>query len=100
MILAAYHHANILASQVFSEVKIVENNILQAIMTHTSQFETEPNNATPPPQAQSVKSTTLDAAQLEMLRFIKELQRDTKEIKSGESTSNFTPKISEKEKGV
>ena len=44
---AVYRHAKILASQVILEVKSVQDNVLQAIATHMSQFEPDPDDAPP-----------------------------------------------------
>ena len=64
-----YHYANILASQVLSEVRIVHDHVLQAIAAHTSQLEPDPDDS-PYPQAKVVKSTNLDAVQLKILCVI------------------------------
>jgi len=68
---SAYHHSNILASQVLLEVKNVQENVLQALEIHTAQIETKAEALTPPlPQDQVVNVTTSDTVQLEMLRVI------------------------------
>ena len=58
---AAYQHSNSLTYQVLSEVKIVQDNVLQAIETHTSQIDTDSDESTPPDQTQAVNTTTPDA---------------------------------------
>jgi len=78
---STYHHANVLASYILSEVKDVHGNGLQAFETHTAHIEMEVDEVTPlPPQAQAVNATTLDTVQLEILRVIRELQKEMKEL--------------------
>ena len=98
---AAYHHINSLASQVLLEEKSVQENIMQVIETHTSQIDTEYDKVTTPPQAQTANATTPDVVQLEMLRVIKDLQREMKELKKmGQGTGNFTQRNGVKKKRV
>ena len=98
---SACHHANSLASQVLSEVKSLQDNVLHVIDTHTSQIDTELYDAPPPPQAQADNTTTSDAVPLEMLRVIKDLQQEMKEIKkSGQDAGNSTQKNGDKKKRV
>ena len=65
---SAYHHSNILASQVLSEVKNVHDNILQGLESHTTQIKMEAEIAPSHPQSQAVNAMTLDTVLLKMLR--------------------------------
>jgi len=45
----AYHYSNILASQALSEVKNVQDNILQVLESHTAKIDMEAKAVPPHP---------------------------------------------------
>ena len=68
---AVFHHAYFLASQVLTEVKQVQNTVLQALAVNAShQLETKHAKNIPPLTQSLVNSTTPDTLQLEIIRFI------------------------------
>ena len=75
---AGYHQANMLASQVLTEVKSVQEAVLQALQTHSL----ERNDEHIPPAEHSANSMSAgEEIQLEMLKAIKELRSEMNSLK-------------------
>lgn len=75
-----YHQANHMAAQVLSEIKEVQNTVLQALDLNRNIEEQQQANAI---------TTTKDAVQLEILQLLKALQTEMKVIKETKSTAPF-----------
>ena len=79
---AGFHQANFIASQVMEEVQSVQSNVLQLL-----QKQEDKENLPPPEPVESKANaaTSTDPAltmQMEMLKLIKSLQHEVKELKN------------------
>ena len=83
---AGYHQANMLASQVLTEVKSVQEAVLQALQTHSL----ERNDEHVPPAEHSANSMSAgEEIQLEMLKAIKELRSEMNSLKQASKKNTY-----------
>ena len=93
---AGYHQVNILASQVLTEVKNVQNIVLQALQAHAYE-ENEENEPLSGHDTNII--TTGDAVQLDMLQALKEMCSEINTLKVARHT-NGTGSTDKKKKKV
>ena len=86
----AYHQANYLAEQVLQEVRSVQTTVMDQL-AHLP-IEPEKENETPVYEHQANAAKSEESVQLEMLKLIKDLQLEVRNMKSNSNYNNGNKK--------
>jgi hypothetical protein len=84
----AFHHANLMSSQVLQEVQSIQHQVTEALERIPQSHAGKENQPQPDTQVANATISTQDAVQLQVLKLLKSLQEEVKSLKTKKEQSN------------